>query len=114
MFKNKKVLITGGSGMIGRQLVKLLQEKSADIYIADLSEPLNMDNITFNEVDTRYDKFSIEMIGGMPGEDNLILHSTSPDDVVQIFDSHIDTNLSTSSKIVFDFSYSLIDFIFGY
>ena len=50
MFKNKKVLITGGSGMIGRQLVKLLQEELADIYIADLNEPLNMDNITLRKL----------------------------------------------------------------
>ena len=41
MFKNKKVLITGGSGMIGRQLVKLLQKESADVYVADLNEPMD-------------------------------------------------------------------------
>ena len=50
MFRDKKVLVTGGSGMIGRQLVKLLQEEFADVYIADLNEPLNMDNITFKKV----------------------------------------------------------------
>ena len=37
MFRDKKVLVTGGSGMIGRQLVKLLQEEFADVYIADLN-----------------------------------------------------------------------------
>ena len=42
MFTNKNVLITGGSGMIGRQLVPLLLEKGANIFIADLNEPINM------------------------------------------------------------------------
>ena len=36
MFKNKNVLVTGGSGMIGRQLVKLLQKESANVCVADL------------------------------------------------------------------------------
>ena len=51
MFDNKKVLVTGGSGMIGRQLVELLQKESADVYVADLNKPRNMKNITFKEVD---------------------------------------------------------------
>ena len=61
MFRDKKVLVTGGSGMIGRQLVKLLQEEFADVYIADLNEPLNMDNITFKRVDlTDYEKWYVD------------------------------------------------------
>ena len=35
MFKDKNVLVTGGSGMIGRQVVKLLQEESAKVCVAD-------------------------------------------------------------------------------
>ena len=78
MFKNKKVLITGGSGMIGRQLVKLLQEESADIYIADLSEPLNMDNITFNEVDLTDYKNCLSICEGMDYVFNLVGIKCSP------------------------------------
>ena len=51
MFKNKKVLITGGSGMIGRQLVKLLQNESANVYVADLNQPIHMSNIHFKNAD---------------------------------------------------------------
>ena len=40
MFKNKKVLVTGGSGMIGRQLVSLLLEEGAKVTVADLNEPI--------------------------------------------------------------------------
>jgi GDP-L-fucose synthase len=42
MFKNKKVLVTGGSGMIGHQLVNLLLEKEADVTIADINEPIDL------------------------------------------------------------------------
>ena len=49
MFNNQKVLVTGGSGMIGRQLVKKLVLRGAKVTIADLSEtedlPLNVDFI---------------------------------------------------------------------
>ena len=37
MFKDQKVLVTGGSGMIGRQLVSLLLEKGANVFVADLN-----------------------------------------------------------------------------
>ena len=37
MFENKKVLVTGGGGMIGRSLVKMLHDRGADITIADLT-----------------------------------------------------------------------------
>lgn len=39
MFENQKVLVTGGAGMIGRQLVNLLIEKGAKVTVADLNEP---------------------------------------------------------------------------
>jgi GDP-L-fucose synthase len=54
MFKNQNVLVTGGSGMIGRQLVDLLIEKGAIVYVADLNEPINMPSgIIFKKVDLR-------------------------------------------------------------
>ncbi len=37
MFDNKNVLVTGGNGMIGRQLVELLYDTtSANVTVADL------------------------------------------------------------------------------
>ena len=55
MFKNKKVLITGGGGMIGRSLVKLLLEKECKIYIADLTKPTDLpDGVEHLQVDLRF------------------------------------------------------------
>ena len=42
MFKNQKLLVTGGAGMIGRQLVNLLVEEEAQITVADLNEPTDL------------------------------------------------------------------------
>jgi GDP-L-fucose synthase len=54
MFKDQKVLVTGGSGMIGRQLVSLLLEQGAKVTVADLNEPIGMPiEITFKKVDLR-------------------------------------------------------------
>jgi len=78
MFNNKKVLVTGGSGMIGRQLVKLLQEESADIYVADLSKPRNMTGITFKEADLTDYSTCLSLCGGMEYIFNLVGIKTSP------------------------------------
>lgn len=55
MFKNQKVLVTGGGGMIGRSLVKFLLEKEARITIADLTEPSDLPKgVEYIKADLRY------------------------------------------------------------
>ena len=55
MFKNQKVLVTGGAGMIGRQLVDLLLEKGANVTIADLNKPNDLpENVNFVQVNLLY------------------------------------------------------------
>ena len=55
MFKNQKVLVTGGGGMIGRSLVKFLLEKGAKVTIADLTEPSDLpEGVGYIKVDLRY------------------------------------------------------------
>ena len=55
MFKNQKVLVTGGGGMIGRSLVRFLLEKEAIVTIADLTVPSDLsDGVNFIKVDLRY------------------------------------------------------------
>ena len=55
MFENQKVLVTGGSGMIGRSLVNLLLKRGAIVTIADLTKPADLpDGVEFTQVDLRF------------------------------------------------------------
>lgn len=54
MFKNKKVLVTGGHGMIGRELVSLLVEKGANVTVADISDNTNLKNVNYQKIDLRF------------------------------------------------------------
>ncbi len=53
-YKNKKVLVTGGTGLIGRPLVDLLVKARADVTIASLDEPSRApQGIKFKKTDLR-------------------------------------------------------------
>ena len=55
MFENQKVLVTGGSGMIGRSLVNLLLKRGAIVTIADLTKPVDLpEGVEFTQVDLRF------------------------------------------------------------
>ena len=52
LFKDKKVLVTGGTGMIGRELVALLLEKEARVKVVSLDEPIDFfDDVEFEKLD---------------------------------------------------------------
>ena len=73
MFKNQKVLVTGGGGMIGRSLVKFLLEKEAQITIADLTEPSDLpEGVGYVKVDLRYFSQCEEICNGMDYVFNLV------------------------------------------
>src|SRR5690554_6705132 len=38
MFKNKRVFVSGGAGVIGRELVKKLYEAGAKVFVGDLKD----------------------------------------------------------------------------
>jgi len=79
MFKNQKVLVTGGAGMIGRELVDLLLEKGAIVYVADLKEPEDMkDKVNFVKVDLREFASCLEICKGMDYVFNLVGIKCSP------------------------------------
>jgi len=57
-YKNKEVLVTGGTGMIGRELVNLLLEKEANVRVVSLDDPVGfpVDEVEFMKLDlTDYD-----------------------------------------------------------
>ena len=71
MFNNQKVLVTGGSGMIGRQLVKKLVLRGAKVTIADLTEPEDLpENVEFVKTDLRFFDNCLDICKGM----NYVFH----------------------------------------
>lgn len=52
MYKNKKVLVTGSSGLIGTELVKLLKNLGANVIEADIRNDSLFDNFDLTDYDT--------------------------------------------------------------
>ncbi len=70
MFKNKNVLVTGGTGMIGRELVALLKVLGANVTATsfdsfNLSEDSNFNGVKFVFGDLRDPNFCSEITQGM-------------------------------------------------
>ena len=60
IFKNKKVLISGGAGVIGHELVKLLREQGAIIRVVDLADkPKDYDDIDYFRLDLSVNNIQI-------------------------------------------------------
>ena len=75
MFKNQNVLVTGGAGMIGRELVEMLLDKGANVFVADLKQPEDMkDKVSFVKVDLREFTSCLEICEGMDYVFNLVQH----------------------------------------
>jgi len=79
MFENKKVLVTGGTGMIGRPLVDLLLQRGAQVYVVSLDEPTDLsDKVQFVKADLTH---FINCLGACEGMDyvfNLVGVKGSP------------------------------------
>lgn len=79
MFQNKQVLVTGGGGMIGRSLVKMLHDQGAQITIADLTEPTNLPaDIKYVKIDLRYFDQCEQICNGKDYVFNLVGIKGSP------------------------------------
>lgn len=65
-YKDKKILVTGGTGLIGRPLVDMLVASGADVTIASLDEPSRAPNgVKFIKVDLREFSSCMEVCKGM-------------------------------------------------
>jgi len=79
MFKDTNVLVTGGAGMIGRELVSLLLDRGANVFVADLKQPDDMkDLVTFLKVDLREFSSCLKICDGMDYVFNLVGIKCSP------------------------------------
>jgi len=79
MFKEQKVLVTGGTGMIGRELINLLLDQGAIVYVASLNEGIGLpDSVTHNKVDLTNFSACLELCEGMDYVFNLVGVKGSP------------------------------------
>jgi GDP-L-fucose synthase len=78
MFKDQKVLVTGGNGMIGRQLVKLLLERGAKVYVADLNKADLPEEVVHLKIDLRQFNDCVSACEGMDYVFNLVGIKCSP------------------------------------
>ena len=65
MFKNKKCLVTGGTGMIGRQVVDLLVKKGADVTSVSLDELFLNKSVGYLVGDLRDFELCLDITEGM-------------------------------------------------
>jgi len=53
-YENKKILVTGGTGLIGRPLVEMLVKEKADVTVVSLDKPDDISNkVQFKNIDLR-------------------------------------------------------------
>lgn len=57
MMKNNRILITGGAGVIGRELINLVKNDN-DVYVVDIKENPNLEGITYDQLDLSRDDLS--------------------------------------------------------
>ena len=78
-FKGANVLVTGGTGMIGRPLVNQLLDLGANVHVVSLDKPLDMpDSVSFRNVDLRFYDKCLEVCQNMDYVFNLVGVKGSP------------------------------------
>jgi len=79
MFNGQKVLVTGGTGMIGRQLVSLLVNRGARVSVVSLDTPVGLPpGVEFLKADLTYFDKCLEICEGMDYVFNLVGVKGSP------------------------------------
>ena len=78
-FRNKNILITGGTGLVGQQLTQLLKDTSSNITIVSLDEVNNkIENINYIKSDLRFLNNCLEITKNQDIVFNLVGIKGSP------------------------------------
>lgn len=79
MFENQKVLVTGGTGLIGRKLIDLLLQRGAIVYVASLDEGVGLPKeVIHKKVNLIEFSNCLEICDGMDYVFNLVGVKGSP------------------------------------
>jgi GDP-L-fucose synthase len=104
MFKGKNVLVAGGSGLIGRQLVPLLKSHGAKVTVADL-KTFDMSNVKFLKLNLMNYENCLESCNGIDYVFNLLCAKGSPSVMKERPASYFDpmllfnTNLMRAARV---------------
>jgi GDP-L-fucose synthase len=106
MYKNKKVLVAGGAGLIGRQLVDLLLLEGAQVFVSDIRIPEDefLKKISFKQLDLTDYENCVSACEEMDYVFNLLCAKGSPKVMKEKPASHFDpmllfnTNLMRAAK----------------
>jgi GDP-L-fucose synthase len=103
-FKNKKVLVTGGTGLIGRELVEsILKKEPAEIQIVSLDEKTRAHpDCKFNKMDLRIKENCAKAVKGMDIVMHLMGNKGSPkmaaEKPADMFVSHLQCNTNMMNE----------------
>ena len=79
MFQNQKVLVTGGTGLIGRKLIDLLLQRGAIVHVASLDEGVGLPKeVVHKKVNLIEFSNCLEICNGMDYVFNLVGVKGSP------------------------------------
>ena len=78
-YKGKNILVTGGTGLIGRPLVDLLLKEEANVTIVSLDQPKDLsEKVTFKNIDLRNFQNCLDVCKGRDIVFNLVGVKGSP------------------------------------
>tara|TARA_R110002110_G_scaffold153711_2_gene347171 strand:- start:24 stop:956 length:933 start_codon:yes stop_codon:yes gene_type:complete len=103
MFKGKNVLVAGGAGLIGRQLVPLLKSRDAKVTVADL-KTFDISNVKFLKLNLMNYENCLKSCNGIDYVFNLLCAKGSPSAMKERPASYFDpmllfnTNLMRAAK----------------
>lgn len=102
MYKNKKVLVAGGTGMIGRQLVDLLLASGAQVFVSDIkvAEDEFLEKVSFKRLDMTDYLNCIDACDGMDYVFNLLCAKGSPKAMKEKPASHFDPMLLFNTNLM--------------